>query len=105
MDNYNVSYSPLAIDDSKGIYAHIAFDLQEKQIAEKAVNKIRTAVKSLNKFPKRYEKVSAELKQPSNMHRMVVGNFLVFYLVDDVEKEVCVVRILYGKQNLQNILN
>jgi plasmid stabilization system protein ParE len=37
-------------------------------------------------------------------HRIVVGDYLAFYRIDDDEKRVDVYRILYGKRNIPEYL-
>ena len=40
-DAYTISYAPQALEDLKGIYAYIAFELQASVTAKKLVNQIR----------------------------------------------------------------
>lgn len=39
-DAYTVSYAPQALEDLKGIYAYIAFELQASVTGKKLVNQI-----------------------------------------------------------------
>jgi len=36
--------------------------------------------------------------------KLIVDNYLVFYLVEELDKEVVIMRILYGATNYQDIL-
>ena len=43
-DAYIVSYAPQALEDLKGIYAYIAFELQASGTGKKLVNQIRKEI-------------------------------------------------------------
>ena len=42
-DAYTVSYAPQALEDLKGIYAYIAFELQASVTGKKLVNQKKTS--------------------------------------------------------------
>ena len=50
MSNYYVSYSDEAKDDLRNIFMHIAYNLGSRDNAEGQVNRIREAIKKLDKF-------------------------------------------------------
>ena len=37
------------------------------------------------------------------MRQKTVGNFVIFYMTDDQKRTVNIVRVLYGKRNLNEI--
>lgn len=39
------------------------------------------------------------------MHQLLVDNFIVYYLVDDKDKSVTIVRIFYGRRDVERIVN
>lgn len=39
------------------------------------------------------------------MHQLPVDNFIVYYLIDDKELTVTVVRIFYGGRDIEGIIN
>lgn len=39
------------------------------------------------------------------IHQLPVDNFIVYYLVDDKELTVTVVRVLYGGRDIEGIIN
>ena len=48
---YSVAYSPKAKNDLKEIYTYIAFTLSVPTTAEKQINRIRKAIRSLDFMP------------------------------------------------------
>ena len=51
---YTVRYAPQALDDLRDLYSYVAFSLKEPATAQKLVNRIRKAARSLDALPGRY---------------------------------------------------
>ena len=100
---YTVRYAPQALDDLRDLYSYVAFSLKEPATAQKLVNRIRKAARSLDALPGRYPVVDWEPWQSMGMHRFTVEDFLLFYLIDQSTRTVTLVRIVYGGRDLQNL--
>ena len=100
MSNYYVSYSDEAKDDLRNIFMHIAYNLGSRDNAESQVNRIRKAIKKLDKFPKRNPSVPYEPWASLGMRRLNVDNYVVLYIVDETNERVEIVRIPYGAMDL-----
>lgn len=103
--NYQVVYSPAAINDLKDIYSYIAFERKANRTAVNQVNRIRKEIRSLNTMPERYSIVDWEPWRSMKMHKAAVNNYVVFYLVNSEDKMVTVVRIFYGGRDIEEIVN
>ena len=104
-NNYKVGYSEAALDDLREIYAYIANELLVPETAAAQVGRIRKEVRSLDFMPARYALVEWDPWHSMKMHQLPVDNFIVYYLVDDEEMAVTVVRIFYGGQDIEGIIN
>lgn len=102
-DPYKVHYAPQAVEDLKDIYAYIAYKLQESAIATAQVNRIRKEIRSLQFMPLRYSVVDWEPWKSMEMHRVSVGNFMVFYVVDTNTMNILVTRIVYGGRDIERL--
>ncbi len=102
---YTITYSPVALDDLRGVYSYIAFSLKVPGTAEKQVNRIRKEVRSLISMPNRYALVDWEPWHSMGMHKLPVDNFVVYYLTDANAKVVTVARIFYGGRDIESIIN
>ncbi|WP_026654565.1 type II toxin-antitoxin system RelE/ParE family toxin [Butyrivibrio sp. AE3003] len=100
MSNYYVSYSDEAKDDLRNLFMHIAYNLGSRDNAEGQVNRIREAIKKLDKFPKRNPSVPYEPWASLGMRRLNVDNYVVLYIVDETNERVEIVRIPYGAMDL-----
>lgn len=102
---YSVIYSPQAFLDLTGLYEYIRFNLQVPKTAEKQVNRIKHAIRSLETMPMRYTLVEWEPWHSMGIRRVPIDNYTAFYLVDEDKCSVMVVRIFYAGRNIENIIN
>ena len=104
-ENYRVGYSVDALEDLREIYNYIAGELLVPETAEALVGHIRNEIRSLDFMPARYALVGWEPWHSMKMHQLPVDNFIVYYLVDDEEMTVIVVRVFYGGHDIEEIVN
>lgn len=102
---FTVRYSLEALDDLRNIYSYIANDLLVPDIAEGQINSIREKIRSLDFMPTRYTLVEWEPWQSIGIRQFPVGNFIVYYLVNNEEDIVSITRIFYGGRDIQGIIN
>lgn len=103
--SYDIIYSPQAFLDLTGLYEYIRFTLEVPKTAEKQVNHIRNAVRSLETMPMRYPLVGWEPWCSKGIRRVLIDNYTVFYQVDENETTVTIIRIFYSGRNIENIVN
>lgn len=101
--SYLVHVTSEAEEDLRGVYLYIAFELLSPKNAKRKTDKIKNALKSLEKFPMRYRLVKDEYWNAKGMRVFPCENFLIFYLVKEEKNEVTISRIIYGKRNLEEI--
>jgi plasmid stabilization system protein ParE len=95
---------PRAGADIEEIYAYIAHTLQAPHAAEALLGKIDTAINSIPQNPYLYPKSYNEILAAKGYHRVIVKNYLIFYLIDDTERTVNIMRVLYGSRDLEELL-
>ncbi|WP_276769553.1 type II toxin-antitoxin system RelE/ParE family toxin [Fannyhessea vaginae] len=102
---YSIIYSPQAFLDLTELYEYIRFNLQVPKTAEKQVNHIRKAIRSLDTMPMRYPLVVWEPWRSKSIRRVSVNNYTVFYQVDENKMTVTIIRIFYSGRNIESIVN
>ncbi len=102
MRYFSICYSDEAKNDLRNIFMYIAYELKSRDNAEGQVNRIRNAIKKLEKFPKRNPSVPYEPWESLGMHRLNIDNYVVLYLVDEYNERVEIVRIPYGARDLDS---
>ncbi|HOM43876.1 MAG TPA: type II toxin-antitoxin system RelE/ParE family toxin, partial [Bacillota bacterium] len=72
--------------------------------ADNLLEKIESSIMRLKKFPYSGSLVSDEPLRKRGYRKLIIDNYIVFYLVNEMDKQAVIMRILYGAQNYQNIL-
>jgi len=101
---YTVYYSPVAKDDLKSVYSYIAYTLLEKKTAADQTNRIRQEIRSLHVVPERYQLVDWEPWHQMRIRQIPVDHYIVYYRVDHKAQRVEIVRIFYGGQDVESII-
>lgn len=102
--SYGIFYTAKAQDDLKEIYEYIAFGLQEPMTARKLYGSIASAKHTLDTFPLRNALFEKEPWQSRGLRKLPVGNYLVFYTVDEEKKNIHIIRIMYGGRDIDRQL-
>ena len=101
---YKVVLTEQADIDLRDIYEYIAFTLLVPEIAIGQLERIEQAILSLDEMPKRFKLLELEPWYSRGIHQMPVDNFIVFYIPNNEEKKVTVLRIMYGGRNIDEQL-
>ncbi len=100
--NYTVNISKVAKQDLYDIYRYIADELLSKSTAINQLKRIEDAILSLATMPKKHrvydEKINPDIRF------LPVNNYLIFYIVNEKDFIVNIVRVLYGGRNFRDIL-
>ncbi len=104
MKKYSVLMTHTATEDLKSIATYIANELREPSIAKKLVGNIKEAVMSLEEMPTRYSLLRDANLADHGIRKIVVDNYIVFYIVAEKDNEVTIVRILYSRRDWANLL-
>lgn len=101
---YKVEYLPAAYNDMIEIIRYISSELSNSAAANKLGVEFVTAIDRLQDFPYSYPAYFPIKPLKHEYRRLQVGNYIVFYWVDEAEKLVVVARAIYGKRNHTQIL-
>lgn len=104
MKYWNVALTPEASHDLEDIYSYIRFSLHEPDIAKKLVRTIKTELKSLAQLPNRCAPVQFEPWNERGLRKLLIGNYIAIYMTLPGEQVVSVIRIVYGGQDIEQIL-
>ena len=92
-----------AESDLDGIVSYIAIDLANPQAASDFVDKLQDNIEEARVFPESGSLVDNEFLQLKNVRKKLIGNYIMYYLPNTVEKIIIILRIVYGKQNITEI--
>ena len=66
--------------------------------------RITDTIEEARAFPESGSLVDNEFLQIENVRKKLVGNYIKYYLLDIGENIIYILRIVYGKRNLDEIL-
>jgi len=101
---YRIGLAPLANDDLFDIAEYITNELQSPQSAEVQLRRIKAAIMTLGDYPYRVPLIRESLLARRGYRALVVDNYMVFYLIQEPDKEVNIMRVLYAKRDYKNHL-
>jgi addiction module RelE/StbE family toxin len=95
---YTVRFSPFAKDDKKSIRTYLSRFYPETP--RRFNDSLKEHIENLKNNPYLYPKYT----ENTDYRRMFVGNYIVFYKVNDAEKQISIYRILRASWDLPNYL-
>lgn len=101
---YRVVLTDQADSDLRGIYEYIAFSLLEPENAAGQLARLEESILKLSEMPGKFKLYEKEPWRSRRLHQMPVDHFNVFYILDDEEKIVIVLRVIYGGRNIDEQL-
>lgn len=99
--SWKIRYSDGARHDLRNLYEYIAYDLLVPETAAEQTQRIMKGVRSLGDMPMRYRLYGEEPWNSRGIRFFPVDNYLVFYLPDESENTVHIVRIMYGGRDIK----
>lgn len=97
---YKIVFTEQADADLRSIYEYIAFNLLEPGIAKSQLESIEKGIQSLNEMPSRFRKFEKEPWNSRGLCQMPVDNFVIFYIPQNEDETVTVIRVLYGGMDI-----
>ena len=103
--NYKINYSSEAYEDINDIYEYIAYELLSPETAAGKVGRIMDSINKLAFMPKKHKTNEYEPWRSKGMRTFSADNFVIFYLVNDADMSVGIVRIIYGGRDINTLLD
>ncbi|MDR3543865.1 MAG: type II toxin-antitoxin system RelE/ParE family toxin [Desulfosporosinus sp.] len=104
MKKHSILMTHTATEDLKSIASYVANELQEPSIAKKLVGNIKEVIMSLEQMPTRYSLLRDANLASQGMRKIMVDNYVVFYIVYEKDQIVTIVRILHSRRDWVNLL-
>ena len=102
---FNVVYTSEARQDLRDIYEYIAYELLVPETAAGQVDRIMKAARSLEQMPMRHRRYEEEPWHSQGLRFLPVDNYLIFYLPDETNNVVNIIRIMYGGRDVKKQLS
>ncbi|MBQ9419280.1 MAG: type II toxin-antitoxin system RelE/ParE family toxin [Synergistaceae bacterium] len=100
---YSIEYTSSARKDLRAIKDYISDNFHSYETAAQQIQRITMAVRALSIFPKRY-RVRKKVSSGEEVRFLPVDNYTVLYTVDDATTSLTVLRVVYGRRNIYEII-
>ena len=104
MASYKVDISQSTEQDVRDLIRYISLNLSAPQTAKEMLETIEKALEGLTTMPEIHPHVQDEALALAGFRKLIIKNYIAFFIVDNKTKTVDVVRVLYSKRNWQHIL-
>lgn len=101
---YQYRLSQKAADDLDGIVSYIASELSNPQAAADFLSRLEKVIDEIRSFPESGAPVNNEFLSNTKLRKKTVGSYLLYYLSVPETETVYIVRIVYRKRNMEEIL-
>ena len=101
---YNYFFTEKAENDLDGIIKHISVNLANKSAAQNFFVKVFENVETICAYPETGLLINNEYVADKGVRRVLIDNYVMYYKTDADNKHIYIVRILYGKRNLTEII-
>ncbi len=103
-NKYLIEFTSKAIADLEKIYVYIANELFNPDAAQNLLDNFEKKIMILRSYPFSSNVVQDTYLRKKGYRKLVIDHYLIFYLVDENEKKVRIMRVLYGAQQYERYL-
>lgn len=104
MSEWKVIVTPEFKQEFKNIYSYIAEVLLAPETAKKYTTQIINQVERLNEMPHKFSLIEKEPWHSRGLRKLIVNNYVIFYMPNEKTNEVVVFHIFYGGRNIDELL-
>ena len=102
---YKLYYLPSAQQDILDVVRYICVTLQNPEAARRMVKRFTEAAENACSMPYACPVYIPVRPLKYEYRKMIVGNYLIFYRVDELAGAVIVSRVIYGKRRVERLLD
>ena len=104
VEQYEVKITEPAQRQLQEIVRYIADDLQEKRTAIRMLDTLEKELLSLSRLPNQVALTAEEPWHSAGIRRMPVKNYLVYFWVNEEQKQVQITAVVFGRRDQRNVL-
>lgn len=99
---YELILTDRAKHDLEDIYEYIAKSLMAEKAAEKLINKFEKNILRLENMPESCSIIEKFEERKKQYRKLIINNYVAIYRIDEENKKVYIIRIVYGGRNYLN---
>ena len=104
-DRYNYVLTESTEADVDEAFDYIANELLNPDAASAFADELEEKLEEICKTPKAGRPIRNPYLKRDDIRRVLVKNFIAYYLIDEDEENIVVLRVVYNRRNQDKILN
>ena len=101
---YDYFFTEKAENDLDGIIKYISVDLANRSAAQNFFVNVFENIETICAYPETGRLISNEYVADKSVRRVLIDNYVMYYKTDEENKRIFIVRIIYGRRNLTEII-
>ena len=101
---YNLEFLPIAKKDMDDIIFYISNNLKNNTAAAKTAQNFIKEANQILEMPYSYPIYQTKGKLKQMYRSKIIDNFIMFYTINEENKIITIIRVLYQKRDISNIL-
>ncbi|MBE5969971.1 MAG: type II toxin-antitoxin system RelE/ParE family toxin [Lachnospiraceae bacterium] len=101
---YDFEMTDAAYEDLDQIINYISYVLLNPYAAGSFLDLLEKKIGDICKLPKSGEKISNIFIDNKSVRKILVNNYIIYYLEDSHYKKIIILRIVYSKRNQDEII-
>jgi toxin ParE1/3/4 len=101
---YEIFIYPKAEKDMEDIFQYVCNELGSPKAARDIINKFENALDNISLFSDSCPYTNNEAIIDKEIRKLIIDNYIVFYKADKENRQINVIRVIYGMRNYADIL-
>lgn len=101
---YKLEFLEIAKKDIEDIICYVTYNLKNKTAAIKLSKEFIKGANNILDFPYGISEYKPKYKLKYTYRSFKIKNFLMFYTINEKDKIITIVRVIYQKMDINNIL-
>lgn len=101
---YDFELTETAESDIDSAYDYIAKTLENPDAASALADELEIQIDNICKKPETGRLVENDFLRSNNIRRFLVKNYIAYYIIDDNNKKIVILRFVYGGRDQDKIL-
>lgn len=101
---YRYQLTQKAAADLDDIASYMSVELSNPNAASDFMGKLMETIQETVAFPMSGTLVNNEFVPDVGVRKKVIGNYLMYYVPDPEQKIIYIIRLVYGRRNMDEIL-
>ena len=102
--DYTFQFTEKALSDLDEITDYLVNTLGQRHAAQRLIDEMDQEIHMICRYPESGTPVVNEFIRRTDIRRLVIENYLLYYIADKENQRILVLRIVYGRKDLEEIM-